>query len=127
MIDTWPIQQALYQALAVPAGPYPVFDAVPERQPHPYLVIGEIHAEPDDELAAPSLDLTVTIHGWSSHAGKAEAHQMLSFVRDRLLYTQLGAGIWACTEEMATVIEDRESTAARRIYHAAARYRIRAN
>lgn len=127
MIATWPIQVAIFEALNAAPRTYPVFDAVPEKQSLPYIVIGEFTGTPDDELAVKSADLSVMIHAWSGHAGKSEAHQMLDFVRGRLDHAALDGGVWAVTEDFAEVMEDRESTAARRIYHAAARYRIRAN
>lgn len=127
MIATWPIQLAIDEALTTPAGPYPIFDAVPQGEPFPYIVIGEFSGTPDEDLAVKGADLSVMMHAWSGHAGKREAHQMLDFIRNRLDHADLGGGVWACTEDWSEVMEDRESTAQRRIYHAAARYRIRAN
>lgn len=127
MIDTWPIQVAIYQALTDPAGPYPVFDAVPQDAATPYIVIGEFTGQPDDDLDALSIDLSVQLHGWSRHAGKQEAHAILAFMRSRLDHQQVGAGVWGCSEDFATVVEDPDSTAASRLFHAVARYRIRAN
>lgn len=127
MIDLWPIQQAIYTALAAVPATYPVHDAVPQGAAYPYLVIGEVSSQPDEEIAVASADASFVIHAWSRSAGKKQAHAMLEFVRDRLDGQDLGAGAWACTEDFADVLEDPSSTAANRLYHGIARYRIRAN
>ena len=126
MIDTLPIQVALYQALTEAPQTYPVYDAVPQGASLPHIVIGEFTGMPDDELTASSIDLTVNIHAWSKQNGKSEAHQMLAFVRDRLDHATI-AGAWACFEEWVEVMEDRDSTADSRRFHGVARYRVRAN
>lgn len=127
MIDLWPAQQAIYTALSAAPATYPAHDAVPQAAAYPYLVIGEITAIPDDELDAASADATFQLHAWSRYAGKKQAHAMLEFARDRLDNQTLGGGVWACSEDFAEVIEDPSSTAASRLYHGIARYRIRAN
>lgn len=125
MIDLWPVQVAVYGALNTTPKTYPAYDAVPQGAAYPYIVVGEITAIPDDELAAESADASFTVHAWSRYSGKKEAHAMLAFARARL--QDIGAGVWALTEDFAEVIEDRTSTAASRLYHGVARYRIRAN
>ena len=78
-----------------------------ERRGHvvkAFIVLARDH-EPSDELA----------------------DEIKRFVRDRLDGQDLGAGAWACTEDFADVLEDPSSTAASRLYHGIARYRIRAN
>lgn len=125
MINVWPLQQAIYAALTASPATYPVHDAVPQGAPYPYLVIGEITGQPDDELAAPSVDASFQIDAWSRSAGKSQAHAMLDFVRARLDGQEIGAGAWACTEDFFDVFEDRNSTAANRLYHGVARYRVR--
>jgi hypothetical protein len=52
---------------------------------------------------------------------------MLEFVRARLDNETVGGGAWACSEDFYEVIEDPSSTAASRLYHGIARYRVRAN
>lgn len=126
MIDVWPLQTAIYAALtAIPAS-YPVHDAVPQGTAKPYLVIGEITVAPDDDLDAASADASFVLHAWSATAGKKQVHQMLQFARARL-DNQTIAGAWACSEEFVEVMEDQTSTAASRLYHGVARYRLRAN
>lgn len=126
MIDFDPIQDAVYAALAATPATYTTYDAVPQGATYPYLVLGEITALPDEDLAEPTVDLTLTIHAWSKQHGKGQTFAMLEFVRDRLDGQAIGGGAWACSEDFTTVIEDRASTAASRLYHGVARYRIRA-
>ena len=127
MIDTWPIHVAIYAALTDPAGDYPVYDAVPQGAAFPYVVIGEFTGLPDFDLDRASIDLSVTLHGWSQQAGKKQSHDILAFIRDRLDMADIGAGAWACSEDFANIIEDQTSTADRRLFHSVARYRIRLN
>lgn len=127
MIDLWPTQEEVYEALTAAPTTYPVYDAVPQNAPAPYIVLGEISQQPDDELAAASSDASFVIHVWSRQNGKKQAHAMLAFVRARLDNQPLGGGVWACSEDFAEVMEDRTSTASSRLYHGVARYRIRAN
>jgi hypothetical protein len=127
MIDLWPVQQALYGALTAAPATYPVYDAVPQGTAFPYLVLGEITSIPDDELEAASADASFTVHAWSRNAGKKQIHAMLEFARARLDNEPLGGGAWACSEDFAEVMEDRTSTAASRLYHGVARYRVRVN
>lgn len=124
MIDLWAVQQAIYSALTTAPTTYAVYDAVPQGVNYPYIVIGEITATPDDEITDASADASFTIHGWSKGIGKKEAHALLQFIRDRL-DNQPISGAWAISEESADVFEDRTSTAASRLYHAFARYRVR--
>lgn len=127
MIDLWPVQQAIYTALSATPKTFVAYDAVPQGATYPYFVIGEVSAAPDDELAADSADAAFQIHAWSRSAGKSQAYAMLAFARSRLNGQDIGAGVWACTEDFNEVFEDRASTAASRLYHGVARYRIRAN
>lgn len=127
MNDLAPVQTAIYEALTAAPATYPVYDAVPQGAAFPYLVIGEWTAQPDEILEVASTDADVMIHAWSRHPGKLEAHQLLQFVRARLDGQAIGGGVWACSEEFSTVMEDRNSTAANRLFHAAARYRVRLN
>lgn len=127
MIDLTPVQTAIYAALAASPATYPVHDAVPQGTAYPYLVIGEVTALPDEELEAASVDASFTLHAWSRHAGKKQAHAMLEFARARLDNVDIGGGAWACSEDFAEVMEDQTSTAASRLYHGVARYRVRAN
>jgi hypothetical protein len=124
MVDLWPVQRAVFDELDATPSTYPVYDAVPQGVAKPYIVIGEISATPDDELAAASADASCQIHAWSAKAGKSEVHAMLEFIRSRLDNVRI-EGMWACSEDFAEIMEDRTSTAASRLYHAVARYRLR--
>lgn len=124
MNNLWPVQQAIYSALTTAPATYPVYDAVPQSADRPYIVIGEVDAVPDEELADSSTDAAFTIHTWSASPGKAQSYAMLEFIRARL-DGQTISGAWACTEDQFDVFEDRASTAASRLYHGFARYRVR--
>ncbi len=125
MIDLWPSQQAICDALTASPATYPIYDAIPLNAKEPFIALGAWTALQDDDLAVDSVDATQTIHAWSRGGGKAECFAMLQFIRERLANQQIGTA-WACTEDSADVFEDRASTAASRLFHAFAIYRIRA-
>lgn len=127
MIDVWPVQVAVFEAMTEEPTTYDVLDAVKQGQTYPYLVIGEITAIPDEELEQDSADASFTVHAWSRYNGKKETHELLAFARERLHGKDIGGGVWAISEDFAEVMEDPSSTAASRLYHGVARYRIRAN
>jgi hypothetical protein len=128
MNDLWGLQQAIYSALTGPSTAiYPVYDAVPPRAAYPYIVIGEISGQQDEEITEESTDVSVSVHGWSRKAGKVEAHAILEYVKEQLHGQDIGAGAWAAMEEFRTILEDPKSTADSRLFHAVSRYRIRIN
>lgn len=127
MIDLWPMQVAVFDALRGMPATYPVYDAVQQNAAFPYFVLGEFTSLQDDELGEASADASLNVHAWSRYAGKKELHEMLEFARARLDNQDIGAGVWACFEDFVEMMEDRTSTAASRLYHAVARYRLRAN
>lgn len=127
MINWWPVQQAIYSALTTAPATYPVYDAVPQGAAFPYLVIGAINALPGEELATPTGKASFLIDAFSRQAGKSQAHAMLAFVRARLNGQDIGAGVTEISEDSHDVIEDRNSTAASRLYHGFARYLISAS
>lgn len=124
MNDLTPVQTAIYSALTAAPATYPVYDPVPQAVLKPYITIGEWFADPDEELATPTTDASVNLNTWSATSGKAQSHAMLQFIRARL-DGQTIAGTWSCSEENVTLLEDPGSTAAARIYHGIARYRVR--
>lgn len=126
MISLWPIQQAIYTALTANPQTYPVFDATPQDQAPPYIVIGESFNESDLDIDVESSSATINIHGWSRTKGKEQSYAIMSFIRARLHHQSIG-GAWACYSEQEDVFEDRDSTPAKRLYHAVCRYRIRLN
>lgn len=127
MIDLWPIQQAVYSALATAPATYPTYDAVLQGTAYPYLTIGDHDAFPDEEITVDSGDIALSVHAWSSYTGKKQVLEMLAFVADRLDGADIGAGVWACTVEAVRAFEDPSSTAASRLFHGVAELRIRAN
>lgn len=124
MNDLWTVQQSVYAALTAIPATYGVYDAVPPNTAKPYIVIGEVTAEPDEELTLTNTDASINLHTWSATSGKIQSHAMLQFIRARL-DGQTISGSWAMTEEFVEVMEDEGSTAAARLYHGIARYRVR--
>lgn len=124
MNNLWPVQQSIFAALDAVPKTYPVYDAVPQGVSRPYIVIGELTGDPDEELQAATTDASLNLHTWSATAGKMQTHAMLDFIRARLDGPTIG-GVWVCTEDFAEIMEDPSSTAAARLYHGVARYRVR--
>jgi hypothetical protein len=118
------VQTSLYAALTTAPATYPVYDAVPQGVAKPFIVIGEWTGDPDEDIGIVTTDASVNIHTWSATAGKSQTHLMLDFVRIRL-DGQPVAGSWLCTEDFVEIMEDPASTAASRLYHGVARYRLR--
>lgn len=124
MNNLWGAQQSIFAALDSVPKTYPVYDAVPQLTVKPYIVIGEYTAQPDEDLASVTTDATLNIHTWSNKSGKSETHAMLDFIRIRLDGQPI-AGTWMCEEDFVDILEDPASTAAARLYHGIARYRLR--
>lgn len=129
MNNLWGVQQSIYSALTTAPATYRVYDAVPQSTTavpilKPFIVIGEYTMEPDEEIGTVTTDAAVQIHTWSATAGKKQSHEMLQFIRERLDGQPVG-GAWLTTEDFAELMEDEGSTAASRLYHGIARYRIR--
>jgi len=124
MNDLTTVRTAIYGALNAAPQTYPVFDPVPQLQPKPYIAFGPDTGEPDEELATATTDATIQIDTWSALSSRAQSYAMLQFIRARLDGVAMG-GAWSLTEDFVTVQEDPASTAAARIYHGTARYRVR--
>lgn len=129
MVDLWPVQVAVVDALDGPSPPalYPVYDNPPqEGEPgapeRPYIAIGNPTQVPGEELAAPSSDSTITLHGWSEGPGKQECYEIQEFIRDRLEDQDIGAGVWAIYEEFSEVRD--ESAPDEPLFHLIVRYRV---
>lgn len=78
----WPLQQAIFQRLTndtqvtdIVKG---VFDAVPEDQLYPYLVIGDPVSDPFDTKTTTGEQIAIVIHAWSDYPGKKEAYEILN-------------------------------------------------
>lgn len=126
MINLWTIQTEIFAVLDGAPQTYRVYDAVPQGVLKPYIVIGEVTDQPDEEIGIITSDATLTIHTWSATAGKKQTHDMLAFIRDRVDGTPL-PGTWSLTEDFVEIMEDPASTATARLYHGIARYRVRAD
>ena len=92
MYDTalFELQTAIYERLstdtALSALVTGVFDAVPEDQPYPYVVIGEPSVLPFESKNTFGEQIDLVIHAWSEYAGKKEAYDMLSACQKALAY-----------------------------------------
>lgn len=129
MNDLTTVQTSIYSALTGAPATYPVYDGVPQSTPavpitKPYIVIGELTAEPDEDFSLTTTDAEINLHTWSQATSKGQSYAMLQFIRARL-DGQAISGAWACTEELNEVMEDPASTPASRLYHGVARYRMR--
>lgn len=126
MNDLTPVQTAIVAALRVVPATYLVYDGVPQSAARPYIVIGEVTGEPDEELQVATTDAAINVHTWSAQSDKGQTYTMLQFIRARL-DGQTISGAWACTEDFNEIIEDPASAAASRLYHGIARYRCTRN
>lgn len=124
MNDLTPVQTSIIAALRGAPATYPVYDSVSQKATKPYIVIGEVTAGPDEELAAATTDAAINLHTWSKQPDKGQTYTMLQFIRARL-DGQVLNGAWACTEDFNEVMEDPASTDTSRLYHGIARYRVR--
>jgi len=63
-----------------------VFDAVPENQPYPYVVIGSPFTNPFDTKVTNGEEINLTIHVWSDYNGKKECYELLNICQQLLNY-----------------------------------------
>ncbi|MED4461861.1 DUF3168 domain-containing protein [Metabacillus fastidiosus] len=86
----WELQKAIYQRLSsdpVISGMVTgVFDAVPENQAYPYVVIGEPSELPFDTKSTFGEEISIVIHVWSDYAGKKETYNILNACLKSLSY-----------------------------------------
>lgn len=66
-----------------------VFDWVREKQPYPYVVIGEAIETPDNTHDSHGSQTVVTLHVWSQYHGYAQALQIASRLRALLEHRRL--------------------------------------
>lgn len=98
----WPLQQALYAALATPllTGITQVVDHKlidPPDSVYPYLEIGDGQIIPDDTDIANGAEHYFDLHTWSRALGKRELKQIRGRIFDRLHNTSLTvAGLASC-------------------------------
>lgn len=124
------VQSAVYQRLHGDASLLSlatggVYDAVPQGNPMPYVVIGEKSEVPDNTLTEIGKETTTTIHIWSNAEGDRQALQILERI-DTLLDNQSltvnGWDAWRVENEFSETL--RETDQNRTIRHVVARYRI---
>lgn len=132
MTDLLPLQTGIYSALAGPSGgPYPVFDAVPQSSRYPYIVIGEIQAEPGEEIEGVTSQVSVLFHTWSRFHGKDECHEMHNYIAsvlDNLEPIEVEEEAWwMAFEEFRDILEDPKSRPDARVFHGVSRYQFRTN
>lgn len=124
MNDLSAVRTAIYAALSGAPATYPVYDPVPQGISKPYIAFGPDISEPDEELATATTDAAIQIDTWSALSSRAQSYAMLQFIRARLDGPVI-SGAWAVSEDFVEVMEDPASTAASRLYHGVARYRVR--
>lgn len=124
MNDLTAVRTDMYAKLTAAPATYPVYAPVPQGVPKPYIGFGPRTALPDEELAAASTDATVQLDAWSAQSSEAQVEAMGQFIRSRLDNVTI-SGAWFCSEDFWEVMEDPASTAASRLYHGVARYRVR--
>ena len=83
MSAAWEVQKAIFAALDGNIAA-PVFDAVPENQTAPYIVIGDDTAVAFDADLQTGFDMTLTIHTWSIYRGLKEVKTLMGEVYDLL-------------------------------------------
>lgn len=68
---------------------YTVFDANPENEPCPYVVMGEITARDWSDKFEDGMEIYSTIHVWSQYAGRKEADEMSDAILQALTSSSL--------------------------------------
>lgn len=124
MNDLTTVRTAIYAALVAAPATYPVYDPVPQLAVKPYIAFGPESSQPDGELQAATTDASLQIDTWSAVPSRAQSYAMLQFIRARLDGQPI-SGAWFISEDFVEVLEDPSSTAASRLYHGVARYRVR--
>lgn len=75
MSFTTDLQIAIYSKINAD-GTYPVFDAVPQNQPYPFISLGDDTNIPFSTDAKTGFEVTYTIHSWSDYGGRKEIKEM---------------------------------------------------
>jgi len=82
------VQRALFETLkahpALSAQVTGVFDHVPDGQGLPYITVGEAVETDWSAVELAGRDHRLSVHVWSSHAGMAEAKDLLALVDEAL-------------------------------------------
>lgn len=109
----WAVQQAIYAKLTSDATLMGlikgVFDAVPDNQPMPYVVIGEGTEVPFRTFTSTSYVATITLHIWSGAKGYKEGLAILDRLNtllDRVSLTVSGFQHIYCEYEFSNTTQD---------------------
>jgi len=122
------VQQSLYQMctndatlLALATG---VFDATPENQPFPYIVIGEGTEVPWNTFGRRGRQTTVTNHVWSQATTNGEASAIIArmnvLLHRKVLGAMAGYENVLCLYDMSQVFPDADGLS----IHGIVRYRL---
>lgn len=110
-----PLQAALYSRLtndaAITARVTSIFDAVPQGQTFPYIVLSNDTSADDSTKTYDQEDITKTIDVWSRYNGKKEAQEIMSLAlesitREPLMLTGGFTAQFARLELMETLIDE---------------------
>ncbi len=71
---------------------YKLFDANPQNEVYPYVVMGEIFAKDWSDKFVPGQDVLSTIHIWSGYQGRKEADGMADSIEQALTSNPLDLG-----------------------------------
>lgn len=71
---------------------YKIFDANPENEAYPYVVLGEISARDWSDKFEAGQEVTSTIHTWSQYKGRQEIEEMNDAIEQALTIAPLDLG-----------------------------------
>lgn len=77
----WPLQSALYAALAPQLAPIAVYDDAPPEAQFPYVTLGEMTADQAGDKGQDAERVSVTLHVWSRKSGRREVKELTARVR----------------------------------------------
>jgi len=87
---SWPLQQAVYSALAGNApltallGGARVYDDVPQAAPYPHVSLGQTSSSDWGTGTEDGEEHILTLHVWSQGGGRGEAQRIIGAIRDVL-------------------------------------------
>ncbi len=87
-VFAWPLQVAVFQALDT-ALSVPVYDAVPDNEPYPYVVIGNATQNEWDTDADIGYEITLQVHAWSDYRGMDELKTLQAAIHGALHRAEL--------------------------------------
>lgn len=115
------LQKSVYAKLN--GNGYNVYDAVPEGQAYPYIVIGNDTLINDDTDTTNGIEATITIHTWGAIGGYQVVKEMQSAVYDLLHRQELsitGYTFTGCAFEFSDSFADQDGV----LWHGVQRFRI---